>query len=234
VKFLTLFQNLKNILFRLKKKKPSLNFLDTQRDWKQSEIVGICVGHSRIGDHGAFSYDWLNSEWSYNREVGRALQRCLDSKGIPNKLYTCYNAKSYPAAMRYIKSQLKEHNATLAVELHFNAYDGKVRGTETWYRYGAPKSKKLASSIQSAVLNAYGSRNRGIKGAKKGHNGYSFLNKADIPTALCEPFFGDNKEDFELFSKPEELGQVLADGINNFLLDKHESNQSARKDNASE
>ena len=196
--------------------------------------MGICIGHSRRGDRGAVNHDDTTDEWTYNLRAGEALQKSLNTKGIPSKLYSHYGGDSYSSAMRDLKRRLKEDNITLALELHFNSYNRYARGCETWYRFGAPKSEKLASFLQAAVLNAYGSIDRGIKAAKRGGRGFGFLSTPDIPKALCEPFFGDNKQDYLLFSKPEELGQPLADGIENFLLDKHTSNLSARKDNATE
>jgi N-acetylmuramoyl-L-alanine amidase len=234
VKFLTLFQALRNILSRRRKKKVSRNSCATPRDWRRSEVVGICIGHSRRGDRGAINHDDTTDEWTYNLSAGEALHKSLKNKGIPSRLYSHYGGGSYSAAMRDIKRRFKEDHVTLALELHFNSYNGSAHGSETWYRFGAPKGKKLASFLQRSIINAYGTRDRGVKASKRGTRGYGFLSHPDIPKVLCEPFFGDNKKDYLLFSKPEELGQPLADGIENFLLDKHTSNLSARKDNATE
>ena len=234
MKFLTLFQAFKSILSRLRKEKPSLKSFATQRGWKQSEVVGICIGHSRKGDRGAVNHDNTTDEWTYNASVGEALHKSLKKKGIASHLYCYLEGSTYSAAMRHLSRLLKEDKVTLALELHFNSYNRAARGSETWYRTGEQKSAKLACFLQKAVVNAYGSIDRGIKAARRKDRGYSFLSTGDIPQALCEPFFGDNEQDYLLFSKPEELGQPLADGIENFLLDKQASNRSARKDNASE
>ena len=235
MKSLTLFQFLRNILSRLTKKKVSLNSYDTPQDWRRGELVGICVGHSRIGDRGAVNHNGTVDEWSYNLLVGRALKRTLAAKGVRSILYSTYEGGSYRSAMNFIGDKLKEDGATLALELHFNASsEGVARGSETWYRYGAPKGRRLAQFIQSAITNSYGTRDRGVKAATRGTRGFNFMKDSSLPKVLVEPFFGDNKYDYVLFSKPDELGQPLADGIYNFLLDKHTSNQSARKDNAVE
>ena len=235
MKFHTLFQYLRSILTRLSRKSPSQNSSVTPLVWKKDELVGICVGHSRIGDRGAVNYDGTMDEWTYNLEVGRALKKALQAKGVRSILYSTYEGRNYGAAMSYIRNRLAQDGATLALELHFNASGlAKARGSETWYRYGSYYGRKLAKYVQAAIINAYSSRDRGVKAAAKGDRGYGFLKKTKTPTILCEPFFGDNKEDYTLFSKPTELGQPLADGIYDFLLDKHTSNQSARKDNAFE
>ena len=234
MKFLTLFQSLRNILSHLKKRKPSRKSSDTPLDWKKSELVGICVGHSRFGDLGAVSFDKAVNEWSYNVSVAESMRKTLKHDGIESIVYKNYGSNSYSGAMGFLKGKLRDDKATLAVELHFNSYNTKVRGSETWYRQGYEHSKKLASFLQDSVIESYGSADRGIKPAYRYDNGYGFLNNPDIPAALCEPFFGDNKEDYLLFSTPEELGKTLANGIKNFLLNKHTSNQSARKDNAVE
>lgn len=232
MKFLTLFQSLRNILSRLKKNKPSQKSSDTQRGWRHNEFVGICVGHSRAGDLGAYSVNWQFSEWEYNLAVSKELQVELKRRSIESKIYSVYKGETYRTAMAYVQNQLKEDGASLALELHFNSYDGSARGSETWYRQGALKSKRLACFLQDAVIKFYATKDRGVKPARRHNRGFRFLDNSHIPTALCEPFFGDNIEDLSLFSKPETLGKVLADGIESFLLNKHESNLSARKDNA--
>ena len=235
MKFHILFQYLKNILSHLKRKKPSQSCSDTPRSLKRGELVGICVGHSRPGDKGAVNYDGTVDEWSYNLEAGEALKKALKDKGVRSILYSAYEGKTYRTAMTYIRKKLKLDGATAAVELHFNASGvPTVRGCETWYRYGSTEGRKLAQHIQTSIIAAYGNRNRGVKAAKAPDRGFSFMKNDALPAVLCEPFFGDDKKDYILFSKPTKLGQHLADGIYDFLLDKHTSNQSARKDNAVE
>ena len=198
MKFLTLFQVFKSILSRLRKGKPSLKSSATQRVWNQSEVVGICVGHSRDGDLGAVNHDGSTDEWTYNVSVGEALKKSLKKKGIASHLYCSLEGSTYSAAMRCLGRRLKKDRVTLALELHFNSYNSTARGSETWFRSGEPESSKLACFLQKAVVNAYGSVDRGIKSAWRKDRGYGFLNAADIPQALCEPFFGDNEQDYLL------------------------------------
>jgi len=220
VKFLTLFNALKSILSRLKRKKQSENSSATQQNWKKNELVGICIGHSRRGDKGAENFFKTTSEWDYNNKVAVGLKKELKSIGIESKIYPVYKASGYTGAMGFIKRKLREDGATLALELHFNAYNGKARGCETLYTTNHPESKILATCIQESVLNGFYTVNRGIKQLRRNKRGWLFVNNWTIPAVLCEPFFGDNKHDWLLFSNPKRLAKSYAEGIQNFLVRK--------------
>lgn len=219
MKFQFLLNVLKRILSLLKKGRQSETFYDTQPSLKRDELVAICVGHSRKGDRGAVNVKG-DSEWKYNSKVAKALKKELTYRGIDSKVYSSYEGKTYREAMDFIKSKLKEDGADLALELHFNAYTGRAKGCSMLYNNPNSKSKRLAEELQFWVLTDFDTIDRGTKGLNKGDRGLLFAENDYIPTVLCEPFFGDNRQDCELFSDYRLLASSYASGIEEFLVGK--------------
>lgn len=219
MKFLTLLNALKRILFRKKKERQSEKSLDTQQSWSQGELVGICVGHSRKGDKGAVNV-YKQSEWDYNLKVALSLKKELSNLGIDSYVYGKYEGRSYREAMKYIAKTLKKDKATLALELHFNAFNGEAFGCSMLYNASSTESRSLSKEIQFSVLKTFKTLNRGARGLKRKDRGWLFVNNPSIPTVLCEPFFGDNKKDCKLFSDTQGLAKSYAEGIKQFLVGK--------------
>lgn len=88
--------------------------------------------------------------------------------------------------------------------------------------YHSPKSesKRLAEELQFSVLRDFDTIDRGTKGLNKGDRGLLFADNGYIPAVLCEPFFGDNRQDCELFSDYRLLASSYANGIKDFLVGK--------------
>lgn len=55
----------------------------------------------------------------------------------------------------------KDYNGKLMISVHCNAANGTANGTETFYR--GDENKKLAEELNTAVVDALGTRNRGVK-----------------------------------------------------------------------
>jgi N-acetylmuramoyl-L-alanine amidase len=219
VKFQFLLNVLKRILSLLTKEKPLETSSDTPPSLKHDELVAICVGHSRRGDKGAVNIKG-DSEWKYNSKVAKALKKELKYRGIDSKVYSSYEGKTYREAMDFIKDKLKEDGAELALELHFNAYTGRAKGCSMLYNSPNSESKRLAEELQFSVLKDFDTIDRRTKGLNKGDRGLLFAENDYIPTVLCEPFFGDNRQDCELFSDYRLLASSYANGIEEFLVGK--------------
>ena len=220
MEFRTLLSALKRILSLLKRETPLENSFDTQPNWKHVDLVGICVGHSRKGDNGAVNVN-KESEWSFNTKVALALKKELLKRGIRSKAYTQYAGSSYSEAMSLLSNALKRDKVGLAIELHFNAYKGKSRGCSMIYAADNQEGMRLASDLQNSVLKEFETRDRGAIGLKAKGRGWLFVKNDQRPTVLCEPFFGDNKQECKLFSKPARLASSYADGIEKFLVGKN-------------
>jgi N-acetylmuramoyl-L-alanine amidase len=124
--------------------------------------------------------------------------------------------------------------ASVLVSLHFDAFDDpSVGGTETFYdaaRPFAPKSKRLAIALQSAVVASVGSVDRGVwtdeqlsaptltpSGNAYGHfielgpalKGY-VDNPSQMPGVLIEPLFLTNPDEAKFASDPAGQQRIAA------------------------
>lgn len=87
----------------------------------------------------------------------------------------------------------------IMLSIHCNAADGKAHGTETFYRGAGNKAK--ASAINTAVVQALGTRDRGVK--TESSSQHSRLAVLDFPQCyLLELGFIDNPEDRDRMINP--------------------------------
>jgi len=157
-------------------------------------------------------------EWTYNVRVAVHVRRLLLRYGIESKIYDEYHGQGYTAAMTWLAHTLKADGIDLAIELHFNAATESAAGCEMLYYQGSASGKKLASCLQKEVLNEYDTTDRGIKPLKRFSRGGAFLVKTKCPAVICEPFFGTNEREWEIFrSSRTQLARAYASGIKTFL-----------------
>lgn len=158
-------------------------------------------------------------EWTFNVRVAVHIRRLLLRYGIESKIYDEYHGQGYTAAMTWLAHTLKADGVELAIELHFNAYgEESASGCEMLYYQGSASGKRLAACLQKEVLSTYTTKDRGIKPVKRFSRGGAFLLKTKCVAVLCEPFFGTNSRDWEIFSSTRTiLAEAYARGIKNFL-----------------
>jgi len=171
-------------------------------------LVAFCVGHSRPGDRGAVSVGGV-SEWAYNVRVALAAKKAFPGQSV---VISAYVGAGYGSAQRWLGEKLKRIGATAAVELHFNAANGNATGYEVLSKCAADS---LAESIRTSIRSAWpDGRDRGTKLAEG--RGVAFLSHP-LPCVIVEPFFGDNPGDWHRWgSRPEELGQIIARGVQSY------------------
>lgn len=110
------------------------------------------------------------------------------------------------------------------IELHFNAFNGSVSGTETLYSDKNDDKHvmelEFAQAIHDFICVALGRGVSGDRGLKdrplsRGERGYSNVNQLfNLPSILVEPFFGDNKVDAELAVRSrEKIAEAIIDGF---------------------
>lgn len=179
--------------------------------------VAICVGHSRQGDTGAVSAGDVN-EWTYNKKVAEYLKSDLQEYGISSFIVDEYGGTygSYTSAINWVTKHLEKQEASIAIELHFNASsNAKAEGMEMLYwhssRIGLSLSEYLLKSCQRFFPLI---KNRGTKAIKKGDRGATFLRLPSVPCVISEPFFGSSWQDWITFANQEStLSQALALGV---------------------
>jgi N-acetylmuramoyl-L-alanine amidase len=183
-----------------------------------NDIIAICVGHSRRGDRGATSAGGV-SEWAYNQDLAQRLKWKLESLGVHCFVLSQYDADSYGSAMRWVSGEVEKRHATLAVELHFNAATGTAQGHE-WLYWGTSKqSKILADALCSEFAVRFPARkNRGSKAKTAGDRGAEFLKLTHCPAVICEPFFGDNPDEWKFATThTDEIADAIAQGIMRYV-----------------
>lgn len=101
--------------------------------------------------------------------------------------------------------------AKLFVSVHCNsAINRRANGTECWYYTGCPIGKKFATSIQSEIVKAINTRNRGVKSSRALY----VLRKTVMPAVLVETaFLSHEAEEKLLNAKTAEIGEAIAKGI---------------------
>lgn len=159
--------------------------------------VAIVIGHTKSLP-GAFAAPPLSQhEYGYNQEVALICFTHGRNLGL--------DCRIFDRSGKTIEEVYKEVNqfGGVAIELHFNAADGKAFGTETLYDLDPLDCKRLAHFVQRNTCRVFDRyRNGGDRGlklidndAQRGHRNLSFCK---IPSCLVEPAFGDNSEEARL------------------------------------
>ena len=111
--------------------------------------------------------------------------------------------------------------ADLFVSIHCNAAGNTdAKGTETWYCNGSAGGMKLATCIQSQIIKAIGTVDRGIKNATPHVNGLYVLTNTDAVAVLVETAFISNADDEALLSnegKRDQFAAAIARGITDYV-----------------
>lgn len=179
-------------------------------------MIGICIGHSRRGDSGAWTVGPNpESEYKFNIDLARRITPLLN---VEHKVYADYHASSYVGAMNYISRKLKEDGATSCIELHFNAASPKATGHEWLYWHTSTGGKRLADSLRNSMEDIYPElASRGSRERKKGSRGALFLRNTPCYAVIGEPFFGSSLGDVSIINEDRDmLAKVYANGINSF------------------
>ena len=99
-----------------------------------------------------------------------------------------------------------KNKADIFLSIHINSfYNGKANGTETYYY--KQKDKKLATFIQNEMVKKLKRKNLGVKSAK-----LYVLRHSKMPTALVEPLFITNRQEYKLLIQPQ-IRQNIASAI---------------------
>lgn len=183
------------------------------------EKIGIIVGHSRRGDRGAESAGGTN-EWAFWNSMIKPLREALPA----NTYYVnAVEARSYTEYTSKLAVELDSNGVTVAVELHFNAFNGAARGFESLYWHSSDQSKRLAELLVSTQQQLGQPGNRGAKSITTRGRGSQFLRKTQCPAVIWEPFFGDNPAEWGFWESDIGRGllvQILHDSLKEYLGDK--------------
>jgi N-acetylmuramoyl-L-alanine amidase len=178
--------------------------------------LAIVVGHTK-NSGGAKGISPINaSEYVYNTNLADMIKQYGEARGHMVDVFF-RDVGGIVAAYK----QAKESAADACVELHFNASNGTVQGTETWHLDQGKDKELLEAEFAQAMQRqicalfsrpaAVGGTNRGVKVPAKEDRGYANLSQIrDFPSILIEPFFGDNAADAQLaVDKKQDLANTI-------------------------
>ncbi|MFV0315014.1 MAG: N-acetylmuramoyl-L-alanine amidase [Anaerotignum sp.] len=156
------------------------------------KVVLIDAGHG-ASDPGTSG----NGLVEKNMNLTMALKVADYLKGTGVKVYMTRDSDTYPANSD--RAKIANQIADLMVSIHFNSVAGNVtaNGTETLYQVHANDnsskltSLKAATIMQSNLIQALGTTNRGVKQ----RTDLLILNQTTVPTILVETCFLSNPGD---------------------------------------
>ncbi len=180
--------------------------------------IAVIVGHTkeRPGALAVWPLTPLDQppvhEFNYNLQLAEIIAMDLIARGADCQCFLRREGREE------LYARVNMFYPDCSVELHFNAFDQKARGTLTLYGQSHAKSEDLARHLQNAMIAALERdehTNRGIHLMQKDDTGYSRgysnVNLAEKPACLVEPFFGDNVDDARLaMTRQGQLGSALA------------------------
>lgn len=165
-------------------------------------ILAIIVGHDKL-KQGARGVSPLGlSEYMYNEGVAQEMFRVARDNGLTAAVFH-RDGLSIDGVARFVNKWAQGPKAC-AIELHFNSFNAKARGTETLYDADPPEGKILAEILQRNMCDVFarkGKDDRGIKGLAPEDRGHRSLSGIYVPACIVEPAFGDNPTDAKLLAE---------------------------------
>jgi N-acetylmuramoyl-L-alanine amidase len=173
------------------------------------QCIALCLGHGRSGDEGADSIN-KTSEEEYNHPLLGQIQRELMRRGHDVIVISYYEGNGYTTAMTWLAKTLIARGATAAIEFHFNSGTGRSRGHEFLHWSESRKGVLLARALLAAFDRAFPEHpSRGLKMRGAKDRGALFLSLTHCPACIAEPFFGDNRDEWDLFSSDEGIERLV-------------------------
>lgn len=175
--------------------------------------VFLNPGHAPNGnpDPGAVNEETGLRECDVALAVGKAVESYLNAAGVETELLQS-------DSLYEICETANSSDADIFVSIHCNAADAEeANGTETWACAGSSNGSTLAGCIQSQIVNALGTTDRGVKIATPGVNGLYVLTNTDMPAVLVELGFISNSDDEKILANNQDaLARALARGVTDY------------------
>jgi N-acetylmuramoyl-L-alanine amidase len=172
---------------------------------------GVIVGHERGAEGARMCAPYLLTEYSYNLELARGIKDHAPENVLVEIILR--DGEGILGAYDEARARLCD----CVIELHFNAHNGQVAGSETLC---SPDTNDLefARLVHFYMLKAMDriqSHDRGVKAIPKSERGG--INVHSFPggvNCLIEPFFGDHPADAALgMEKRIILAKALLDAV---------------------
>ncbi len=173
-----------------------------------SNGFAIVVGHTNLSKGATATSPISAREYPWNRDLAEKVHAICRARNITSRIFYRDGI-----GIRGAYRQVAAWGAAFVVELHFNAFNGRAHGTETLFDADRNAgSKAWAQRLQDAMLSGLQLRDRGLKERDPGDRGYASVSALNIPSALIEPFFGDNPSDAYIgHTGKDDLAEAVAD-----------------------
>ncbi len=155
--------------------------------------LAIVVGHNVASSGVTVVHPINQSEFDFNSEIAEIMFQQAGSYNLEVKVFFRIEQNSYTNEINQVYAEVNEWNADFSIELHFNAFDAKVIGTEV-LSSGTSESLRYANLTQTKLLELYrpsGDGDRGVNILVSGDRGYQSVIAGKAPAIIVEPFFGD-------------------------------------------
>lgn len=166
--------------------------------------IAIDIGHnSPSADIGAKG---IKFEDELTKEVGNKLAAILKESGY-EIVFTCpRGSRTVINSLEYRYNFANKSKAELFISIHFNAFNGKVGGTEVFVSSKNSKAYKQASDVVDNIANL-GFSKRGVKSAN-----FAVIQNTRMPAMLIECCFVDSEKDMAIFDA-DKMASAIASGI---------------------
>lgn len=176
--------------------------------------LGIIIGHDRVEPGAKMAAPYGIYEYFFNTDLATRMA-AYAAKRCPNMTVEIFARNGVGIAGAY--ENARQGLCDAVVELHFDAYNTKAKGTTTLCTADANDVEfaHILHGMMCKLFNRIGSEDRGVqciaKSARGGVNVHSFPGGVNC---LVEPFYGDNPDEAKKVMKdPDALAGCLIDGV---------------------
>lgn len=143
--------------------------------------------------------------------IGQELKKIMESIGYPCELIQSNNLIGELPSRPNVCGTANASGADIFISIHCNSAENKgAKGTETLIYSTGGQAEKLAECIQSQIVNALGTLDRGVKLRPD----LAVLRETIMPAVLVETAFISNYDDaLKLKTKIYEFAAAIARGI---------------------
>lgn len=160
--------------------------------------IAISSGHNK--GTGARACDGTD-EWSHNERLRPLIVKELEALGHTVQSFERDSSKRYGSAMRKLAKQIKQFEADVCVELHFNVASPSAHGYEFLYYKPSKGGVHLARCLSKEYQTATGGkftprRGNGILPRGRWDRGSTYLRVTPCPAIIAEMGFASNPSEW--------------------------------------
>lgn len=155
---------------------------------KMKPLLVLVVGHTMKSPGAAFALG--ENEYQYNKKVADLCEKYISDYEIDVKIEVVLRDR---IGLSGAYEKVKSLRPDACIELHFNAFNKRVTGTETLCSANS-EDRKFTEIVHKNICKVFerDGLSRGIKVIpRSGRGGFSVNALEGIPNCLVEPFFGD-------------------------------------------